>query len=60
MCVFCAVATQTSGPTETFEMASLAENMGSSFGICVWLFVLYEGYQRTKKEIHSSNKAFLD
>ena len=60
MCIFCVVATQTSGPTEIFETASLAENMGSFFGLCVWLFVLYKGYQRTKKELHISNKAVLD
>ena len=59
MCIFCAVATQNLRPTEALEAANLFEEMGWSAGICLWLFILYQGYQRTKKEINSSKKALL-
>ena len=60
MCVFCAVATQTSGRAEVFEKAGMTENLLWAIGLCVWLFLLYKGYQRTKMDVHSSHKAFSE
>ena len=59
MCIFCAVATQNLRPTEALEAANLVEEMGWAAGIFFWLFILYQGYQRTKKETNSFNKALL-
>ena len=55
MCVFCAVATQASGPTESFETFKFVESISLTVGVFLWLCILYQGYQRSKREINSSD-----